>query len=338
LKYVRLLLTFPALIFFACGAGTTSIDFSGGAYGFLTVDESPPGAAGTALSLVDYRDGKAVLVSGGIPYLAIDASSLLGKRVSQLRIMELTLGLERSDGEFYAASGEIRAYSGGERTESSDPWSVYLPEKNPNTARAVLEEGERFIPGSYNFFILTKKVDNALEAGLGGSNLIVSKIRFLDGDGKELKVDPNAVFNAPSGFGERDLSNLLAFDEEQTLERTSGSSKNWGQALALDTVKNGGSLDPAAFTGDAAVLVYYSSAGAPELILQSWTEGAPPSSGWAKLAPSAINDTASCAQFLCKDMAGIFGTGDFSAYLDKFYVGDTGAELKVYALSVVRLR
>ncbi|MDR2142754.1 MAG: hypothetical protein LBP29_00095 [Treponema sp.] len=325
------------LSFLLGGCGPSGIDFSDSRFGFLAVDESPPGAAKTYFSLVDYGDGKAVradMAGAGTPYIVIDASGLLGKNVAKLRVMEITLALERNDGEFYAASGEIRAYSGKDRSESADSWSVYLPEKNPNTVRAVLEEGEYFIPGADNFFILTRKVDNALEAGKDPSSFIIAAIRFFDAAGNEMGANSRAVFRAPEGFGQRDISNLAAVGEEYVLEKSNGSSKGWGQAVVLDTLKNGGSLDPSLFAENAVVMVYYSSANPPELILQSWSGGA----GWAKVAPAAVNDSASCAQYTLGDMAEAFGTPDFAAYLDKFYVGDTGADLKVYAVSVAPLQ
>jgi hypothetical protein len=328
------------LLFLLDGCGPSGVNFSDGRFGFLAVDESPPGAAKIRLRLVDYGNGKAVradMAGAGAPYIVIDPSSLLGKKVAGLRVMEMILALEREDGEFYAASGEIRAYSGKDRSESSDSWSVYLPEKNPNTVRAVLEDGEYFIPGADNFFILTRKVDNALEAGKDPSSFIIAAIRFFDAAGNEIGANSRAVFRAPEGFGRRDLSNLAALadaGEEYVLEKSNGSSKGWGQAVALDTLKNGGSLDPSLFAGNAVVMVYYSSANPPELILQSWTGGA----GWAKVAPLAVNDSASCAQYAVSDMAEAFGTPDFAAYLDKFYVGDTGADLKVYAVSIAPLQ
>jgi hypothetical protein len=328
--------------FLLAGCRQSRVDFSGGKYAFLSVDESPPGAAGVDLSLVPRRGAQAVraeLTGAGTPYIVIDASSLLGKDVSRLRTMELTLGLEREDGEFYAVSGEIRAYSGAERRESADRWSVYLAEKNPNIARAVLDEGEYFVPAADNFFILSRKLDNAVEAGKDPSALIISRIRFLDEQGKELKINPNGVFHPPRGFGQRDRSNLLAFENEYNLERANGTSKGgWGQAVVLDTAKNGGKIDPALFTDKSALMVYYSAETPPELILQSWTEGAPPSAGWAKVAPAAVNNSASCTQYLVADMIKAFGTADFSTYLDKLYVGDTGTALEVFTVSVAALK
>jgi hypothetical protein len=124
--------------------------------------------------------------------------------------------------------------------------------------------------------------------------------------------------------------------DEKNIENSEGSSKNWGQAVALDTAKNSGPLNGELLKEDSVVTVYYVSASPPELILQSWTAGAPGSAGWAKVAPQAVNNSNSAAQYVFADMASAFGTEDFSAWLDKLYVGDTGQELTVYAVTIGR--
>jgi hypothetical protein len=329
-------LIFPVCL--SCGnSQSRGIRFTGGKYEFLSVDESPAGANRARLSLADYNGGKAVraeLNGNGIPYIVIDASSILGKSVASLREMQVTIGVENPSGEFYAVSGDIRAYSGADRTESRDPWSVYLPNKNPNIARAVLDEGEEFIPGAYNFFILTRKEDVALGEGKPPSHLVISEIHFFDVNGKEMRVNPDAGFSAPEGFGELDRSNLLPVSDEIFIEKSDGTSKNWGQAVALDTAKNGGSFDASLLGPRAVITVYYASGSPPELILQSWTQGAPEGSGWAKTAPAAVNNSASAAQYTYAGMAAAFGTEDFAPWLDKLYVGDTGGDLTVYAVTV----
>jgi hypothetical protein len=329
-------------LFSGCSGGRAGIRFNDGKYDFLSVDESLVGSNKAKLSLVDYQGGKAVqveLAGSGIPYIVIDASSLLGKQVSLLREMDIVIGLERSDGEFYAVSGEIKAYSGADRTESNNAWSVYLPNKNPNIAKAVLDnDAEYFIPGAYNFFILNRKVDNALGEGREPSRLIISELHFFDVNHKELRTNSKAAFDAPEGFGKPDRSNLAAVNDETGIEKSDGSSKAWGQAVALDTAKNGGPFDAALLNPQTVITVYFSSASAPELILQSWTQGAPASSGWAKVAPAAVNDSLSAAQYRYDDMVSAFGSNDFSAYLDKLYVGDTGQDLTVYTVSLGALQ
>jgi CheY-like chemotaxis protein len=157
-----------------------------GSLAFLFVDESLPGANKARLSLADYQGAKAVrvkLFGSGVPYIAIDASGILVERVRDLQEMLVTIAVEHPGGEFYAVFGDIHAHSGADRLESADPWSVYLPNKNPNTARAILdEETEYFVPGAYNFFVLTRKVDNALGEGKEPCDLFITEIRFLDAD------------------------------------------------------------------------------------------------------------------------------------------------------------
>jgi hypothetical protein len=341
---IPLLIVFFILCVNSCGnnAGfkrsSTGIDFAHGNYDFLFVDVSPAGANRAALSLIDYNEGKAVkaeLTGDGVPYIVIDASSLLGKKVALLREMRLTIGVDNPTGEFFAVSGEIRAYSGADRRESSDRWSVYLPAKNPNIARAVLEnEGEYFVPNACNFFTLSREVDNALSEAKPPSDLIISEIHFFDANGKELPVNLNAGFAAPEGFGVPDTSNLFALKNEVNISGAGGNSKNWGQAVSFDAVKNGGHLDSAFLKEGAVITVYFASASPPELIFQSWTKGAPESSHWAKIPPQAVNNSGSAAQYFYKDMAGIFGSEDFLTYLDKIYVGDTGNDLTVYAVTI----
>jgi hypothetical protein len=218
------LLLSGCLLMSACGgapARVTAIDFAGGAFGFLFVDNTPMDAADTRLEWIEGEGGpavKAVQAGGGVPYIVIDAASILGDAVTELREMQVTLGVDTPNGEFYAVSGEILAYSGKERVESVDSWSVYLPERNPNIASAVLKtEAEWFVPDAYNFFVLTKQVDNAALNGQIPENLIIYGIRFLNAAGEELLVNPAAGFAAPEGFGAYDRSNLAAVSGETVL-------------------------------------------------------------------------------------------------------------------------
>lgn len=322
-------------------AAAAGVNFGGGNYAFLAADEMPPDAAEVTLTLVEGVDGNAVRIEpegDGVPYIVIDAGSLLGDAVSRLYEMQVTVEVENPCGEFHAVSGELLAYSGAERAESADSWSVYLSDKNPNIARALLDsEAQRFVPGAHNFFVLTRKVDNAVAEGHPPANLILRGIRFLAEDGSELPVNPDAVFDAPAGFGEPDRTNLLAVSGEVALEDAAGSSSDWGQAIALPTIKNdGGVLDPALLTPGCVITVHYTAATPPELILQSWTDGAPDTAGWAKVAPAAVNNTGTTAQFVYADLVAAFGGEDFAAYLDQLYVGDTGSALRLHAVTVGR--
>ncbi|GHV14049.1 hypothetical protein FACS1894219_09630 [Clostridia bacterium] len=324
---------------------SAGVDFSSAAFDYLFPYLTPPDAAQYSLVPVTLNDGtagvKLIQESGGVVYLVIDASSLLGDKVGDLVKMKVTITADNPSGNFYAVSGDILAYSGAARIETGDGWSVYLETKNPNTAVAHLEtDAERFVPDAYNFFILTKNVDTALAEGAPDTNLVITGIHFYDENDNELAADSSAVFNKPQGFGEIDRTNLFNVNgdaDETPYESSSGESSGWGQAVNLSTVKNGGQVDGAAIAPDTVFNVYYTSATPPELILQSWTDGHPDAAGWAKVSPYTVNISQSIAQYVYPDMVAAFGTDDFETYLDAVLVGDTGVDLRVANVTVGKI-
>jgi hypothetical protein len=226
-KICTLLLCFALLAgtFTACGnndgAGTptplpsadalpenfTGIDFSNGNIDFLMLHYKPFDASpGARLELAEFGGVNAAKITPDgdfVPYVAIDASSLLGERVTEVYAIEAVMAVENPGGTFQAVSGEILAYSGTGRAESKESWSVYLENRNPNIARMELKTpGQRFVPDSYNFFIINRKVDNAVSAGSTAGNLYILRIGFLDEAGNYLPVDDSAKFNEPAGFNE----------------------------------------------------------------------------------------------------------------------------------------
>ncbi|MDR0819488.1 MAG: hypothetical protein LBN43_07955 [Oscillospiraceae bacterium] len=309
--------------------------FANGNFAFIQSYESSPDACKTQLSIIERNGKKALLAdvsNGGTPYLAIDVSSLLGEDVSNLRSMEIDVETTNPDGEFYAVSGTITALSGADRLQGApDPWSVYLAAKNPNIARAALNETEYMISGAYNMFIFSKEVDNALTGGAGPTNFIILGIRFYGENGAELTLNTDAVFSAPEGFGRPDRSNLLETSGETTIDGSSGNSPGgWGQAVAITTIHGGGAFDASVIAPGSVITVYYASESAPELILQSWSGG----EGLAKAAPAYVNDSGTIAQFLYDDIITAFNSNDLEGLLDQLYAGDTGEKLDVYAMSV----
>ena len=307
-----------------------AITFEDGQMGFIVADTSPADADPVEMAIVDFNGSKALKVvttEGKNPHIAIDASSLLGEKIGDLRGMTLMIATEREGEKFYAVSGQIYAYSGEGRSKTNDPWSVYREAKNPNTAKSTLSEGEEMIADAFNFFVLTMETDTGAEAA-GPATLYIDNILFTDADGNVIPADASAGFNAPAGFGEADVSNLAPVADEIDLG-AKGTSSGWGQAAAIDSAKNGGSFDAAWIKENAVVTVYYNSANAPELILQSWTDGKPDAAGWAKVAPFTVNESGTAAQFRYDDMVIAFGSDDFATYLDKLNIGDTGADLEV---------
>ncbi|MDR3305596.1 MAG: hypothetical protein LBS85_06205 [Clostridiales Family XIII bacterium] len=311
--------------------------FSSGDYGFVMSYEATPDAAKLALEIVE-RDGKKALLaasSGGTPYLAIDAASLLGENAPKARVVEIVVGAEHA-GEFYAVSGVLSSLTGPGLEKTDYPWSVYLQSKNPNAARAELtKDADRYIAGEYGILILSKDIDNAAADGAAPADLCIYDIRFLDENGDLLPLNAAAGFNAPDGFGITDTSNLAGTKGDAVIDGAAGESGGgWGQAAELPTIKNEGNFDPALLAPGNIVTVYYKSENPPNLILQSWTDGAPESAGWAQVEPAFINDSRTTAQYRVSDIIEAFGTDDFETFLDTLYVGDTDAALTVYSVTI----
>lgn len=309
------------------------VDFQNPNIGFLAIDQSPPDANSPELSL-EAEGAKLTMVGDGTPYLIIDVAGLLKEEANKLERIEVLVEVENPDGNFNAVSGEMVAYTGAEKIGRPCNWSVYLEHKNPNIAKFVFSDADLPDGAPVDFLILSKKVDNAIESGEAPSNLILREIRFRDADKNLLPVDVNAVFELPEGFGEIDRSNLLAVKDEILVDGAQGTSAGWGQAVVLPTAKNEGPLDAALLVPGCVVTVSYTSNTPPELIFQSWTEGAPEQAGWAKIAPHAVNDSGTVCQFVYDDMISAFGGDDLVLFLDQFYVGDTGEELAVTAIAI----
>ena len=315
----------------------TVVDFSNGNIGFLAIDQSLPGAGQATLALLAQEGGnraKVEMHGEGTPYFLVDVASLLGETAVALRRVEMTIEAQNPDGTFHAVSGEIFAYCGADQVGKAGKWSIYLESKNPNVAKLVLADADIPEGTPIDLLVFSKKVDNALEANQAPSDLLVHEIRFLDGEGSPLPVDAAATLHLPEGFGEADRSNLLAVTDEAVVAGAAGASSGWGQAVAMMTAKNDGPLDAAMLTPGCVLTVLYTSPTPPELILQSWTEGAPGQAGWAKVAPAAVNGSGTICQFVYADMAAAFGSEDFAAYLDQVFVGDTGEALAVTAVTL----
>jgi len=317
-----------------------AIDFEDGNISFIAVDEAPAKASGeVSLSVEEINGSKALKIENAdtskSPYVAIDASSLLGDRITDLRTLEATVTTKHPDGKFYAASGKIYGYCGEERDEVTKAWAVYLENKNPNLAKfEMTKEAEYMIAGNFNFFVFSVEEDNG-----EGVILYIDDICFLDASGNVLPVDTSITFDKPAGFGETDLSNLVAVTDETDLGYT-GSSSGWGQAVSIDTTKaETGTFDIGWIYPGCVLTIYYASETPPEVIIQSWSGGA---NGWAKVEPFTVNDSGTIAQFSYDDMIAAFvpedeqaGAGAYlEAYFDKFNIGDTGGTLDVQKVTI----
>lgn len=311
------------------------IDFEDGNYGFIVLDTSPGDADESILEIVDFNGSKALKVdvqNEKTPYLGFDVASLVGDRLVDIRSIEMTVYVEDPSGEFIACSGHIYAYSGEENVETADPWSVYLEDQNPKRIIGKLDkEEEYFVAGAQNLFAMTKLSGNSGKA----SDFYIDDIVLRDANGEAIPVDTTVGFNQGLGFGALDWSNLTLVGGEIVFDGGMGTSSGWGQAVNLTTLKNdGGTLDPALIKPGTIINVYYTSDLAPELIIQSWTEGTYATAGWAQVAASAVNDSNTVAQFTYEDIVAAFGGEDFVTYLDKLMVGDRDPKLTVSKVSI----
>ncbi|MBQ5330243.1 MAG: hypothetical protein J6F31_03200 [Oscillospiraceae bacterium] len=118
----------------------------------------------------------------------------------------------------------------------------------------------------------------------------------------------------------------------------SGSSDAWGQAVKLQTYNNLGEgeevgdprFDTALISPDKAIVAFYKSDSAPELILQSWSGG----EGWAKVPANPDYSVDGLAVYTYDYMAAMYQSEDFKT-VDCVYVGDTGMPLEVSGAYVV---
>ncbi len=297
-----------------------SVDFEDGQFGFVMVYTKPANADASELAIADYNGSKALKVTnmnGRVPYVAIDISSLAGDRIASVRSITMDLAIENPDGKFYACSGKVTAFVGEDRHESKGDWSVYMEKKNPNTVKAVLQEGESFAAGFQNLIILSLETDNGVAAGAKSANFYIDNIRLLDKDGNTVAADSSVVFDEPAGFSEVDRANLIPVKNE--VEIWSGDSgAAWSQGTGVQTVANGGTFDPALITEDSVITIYYQSEGDMWLVASSWVDGAP--FGWQRVADggaSIKNPSGTIAQITYDQLKQYCNTDDFVTYLSQ---------------------
>lgn len=313
-----------------------AIDFSDGSTSYMAVNLSPADADPSELSIIDYNGGKALLVEvmeNGIPYVGIDVSSMFGAKVSDIAKVEMRILAQHPDGKFYATSGQLETYTGTDNRRTEYLWGIAMEKNNPKTLTAELTEF--FVPDAKNIMIFKKSTggDLAVAAGEHASNLVIDYIAFYDASGNMMTADTTVDFDAPKGFGSSDRTLLYEVTDDVKLAFTDdgkdGKSSAWGQAGALD---KGSLLDVALLQPGSVLTVGYRAAKAPELICQSWTEGAPQT--WAKVNPFITNLSGNIAQYRYEDMVEAFGTEDFEEYLDRIYIGDRDCELELKGVSI----
>lgn len=293
------------------------IDFEDGNYGFIELNTAPGNADKSILSVVDFNGSKQLKVEiqeDKVPYIAIDTSSLLGSKIADVRSIEMDVTVAYKDGKFRAVSGFIYAYSGTDRKESKDPWSVYLETKNPNKVVGTLDkEAQYFVAGAKNLFILTKETDNGKDQGFGSADLYIDNIVIRDANGNAMTVDTTVSFDKPDGFGESDWSNLTKVKDVVEIEGFNVSSDAWSQA-GVNTTTNLGTFDASLIKPGCILTINYTSEGSVWLVAVPG-EGAP--YGWTRIQQQTAvkNDSNSICQITYDQIVEALGTEDFASSL-----------------------
>ncbi len=319
-----------------------SIDFEDGSMSFVAPYSVPANAAEVELSVVDYNGGKALQVknlTGKVPFIGIDATSLLGADVAKVASVEMTIGTSYDNGKFSASSGKIYAWSGADLVETYDEWSVYLESANPKAAVATLAEGEEFVADAGNILIVSLDTDNGVTEGNGNATMYIDDIRFLDASGNVLKADSSVAFAAPKGFENtgKDLSNLAAVSNAVNFEGFACTGDGWGQN-GFDMTEE---IIAALVPGSVLEIEYSSESG------DMWIVMPDAAAGWTRIGDgtngkSYVNDSKNIAQITYEQIAAVLGDDvstwgarmqcEASAAWEVFSV-KVGQKAPVYAMS-----
>lgn len=282
-----------------------SIDFEDGNMEFLALYTQSADADNSELSIVDYNGSKALQVKnvdGKTPYVAFDASTLLGANVTEVATIEATIGTSYENNGFSASSGHIITWTGEKLEETKYDWSVYMENKNPNKAVAKLEKA--FIADANNIFMICLKTDNGVAEGNGNATMYIDNIRFLDGSGNLLKADTTIAFVPPKGFESsgKDLSNLAAIINPVNFDGFACTGDGWAQ--------NGFEMPQEiidALVPGSIVEIEYSSENGDMWLVMPWAEA-----GWMRIGDGTngkayINNSKNIAQITYEQIAEFCG-------------------------------
>lgn len=284
-----------------------SVDFEDGNFGFVALYEGMANADAATFEVVDYNGGKALKVtngSGKVPYIAIDVWSLLGEAAATVTNINMTMGIENPDGEFYACSGKVMLWNEKELSKTTDGWSVYLENKNPKNAAIVLEaeDGQVFSADVAPIMVVTLDTDNGATAGVANANFFIDDITFLDGNGNVIPADTSVTFAEPKGFsGDKDMSNLQILKPNAVaLEGMSGKTAGaWSQ----DGVEMTADFLAALVPGAVIEIEYSSTSG------DMWIVMPDSAAGWMRVAQqvAATNNSKNICQITYEEIAALCG-------------------------------
>ena len=284
-----------------------SVDFEDGNFGFVALYEGMANADASTIEVVDYNGGKALKVtngSGKVPYVAIDVWSLLGEAAANVTTVNMTMGIENPDGEFYACSGEVILWNSKELSKTTDGWSVYLEKKNPKVATIALEaeDGQVFSADVAPIMVVTLNTDNGATAGAANANLFIDDITFLDAAGNVIPADSSVTFAEPDGFsGDKDMSNLQHL--KATTVALEGMAGKTAGAWAQDGVEMTEEFKAALVPGAIIEIEYSSTSG------DMWIVMPDSAAGWMRVQQqtAATNNAKNICQITYEQIAEVCG-------------------------------
>ena len=328
------------------------VSFEDDKFDFVSVNAASGTADSCDLSIEGFNGNKAlkVTVSGEanrFPYVAIDASSLLGDAVADVANIQMDIAVLDKDGNFNACSGYIYAYTGEELKESSNAWSVYMEDQNPKLASWDVSG---FVAGSSNFIQISKEEDS----GSVVSDIYIDNIVFRDASGNPIAVDTSSAFDVAASSTifskQRDWSNLTYVTSEKEVQTTiveidekdlgkpDGTATGTDTALVvtakLDRNDNDKEHDFAfwKFTDRYYLITAYYNSEKPPVLIFKDMDGAE-----HEVTAAAVNDSNNMAQYTFADVCsamGLSGITDMGDSVSEMDVRADGADLTLEGLTI----
>ena len=284
-----------------------SVDFEAGQMGFVQAYNAPANAADVELSITDFDGSKALAVknlTGKVPFVGIDVSSLCGASVADVAAVSMKLGVSYEDGSFSACAGKITTWTGTDLVQTGYDWAVYMESKNPKVA-TVDVSGVPFTADANNIIVLSLETDNGASAGHGNATLYVDDITFYDKSGKVITADKSVAFAEPAGYSSsgRDSSNLFAVKGAVNFEGFATSADAWAQ----DGFDMPQEVIDALVPGSVVEIEYKSETGNMWLVIPDAEKG------WMRVGqagtddPAYINNSGNIAQITYEQLAALCG-------------------------------
>ena len=284
-----------------------SVDFEDGQMGFVQAYSAPANAADVELSVQDFDGSKALVIknlTGKVPFVGIDVSSLCGANVADIAAVSMKLGVSYEDGSFSACAGKITTWTGTDLVQTGYDWAVYMESKNPKVA-TVDVSGVPFTADANNIIVLSLETDNGVDAGHGNATLYVDDITFYDKSGNVITADKTVAFAEPAGYSSsgRDSSNLYAVKGAVNFEGFATSAAAWTQ----DGFDMPQEIIDALVPGSVVEIEYKSETG------NMWIVMPDSEKGWMRVGqagtddPAYINNSGNIAQITYEQLAALCG-------------------------------